>query len=279
MNDFLYVTPPPDGLHHAFASARTRRLRKAGLSTGTAAAAMSVLALLAGSQGTQSLVQQPAPEQPAVSQLVPDDARQVAPRPNQGHAVQVFGTTQRGTPAGRGVMPVSPVTGPVRGTTDRQVLAAPAGAPYRAGSIARTDNDPLPSGDASCAVPTGDVKRATGLCTSAWLGGTSGDQITASICSNSTSLTLLHYRGDNEVDFRITTSKGVEVWRWSRWHPDVSRPHTLGLEARTCTTWTFDWTGVDANGHKLAQGDYTLTATFLPDELAHDRSYQYPFTL
>lgn len=282
MNDFPHVAPPSDGLQRAFADARGRRLRKAGLSTSTVATGLAVLALVAGGQGTQSLVQQPSPQQPAVSRLLPEehDALPSAPRPNQGQSVQDFGTAaqHRGTAAG----PAAPVAGTspagTRPVGKRPAPSTSARPPYRAGAITRYENNPVPS-DTSCAVPS-TVKDATGLCTTAYLtGGANRFSMTGSICSNSTSLTLLHYRGTNEVDVRLTSKSGAEVWRWSRWHPDDTVPHTYGLEARTCTDWTLDWTGVDSQGRRLPKGEYTLQVVFLAKELTTQRVASYPFTL
>jgi hypothetical protein len=69
------------------------------------------------------------------------------------------------------------------------------------------------------------------------------------------------------------------VWRWSRWHPDTASAHTLGLEGRRCTNWTYDWAAVDAQGHKLPKGTYTLQVTFLAKELTAQRLASYSFDI
>lgn len=267
MNDFVSVAPPADGLQRAFADARGRRLRKASLSTGTAAAALSVVALLAGSQGTQSLVQQPAPQQPAVSQLVPDDAHQVSPRLNQGGTVQSFGTTQhRSTGAGQGQTARTEQGSLAVPFRDQHSAARAVGRPYAAGPLTFQDSYNIPY-DTSCAMP-----GTSRLCTYASVTGTAAGtyQFYSEVCNYQPALALLHFPGRNEVDMAIT-QKGHEVWRWSRWHRDDGESHTIGLEGDHCATWTFEWTGVDAQGRKLPKGDYTLSVTFLANELAQQR--------
>jgi hypothetical protein len=275
VNDFPHVAPPPDGLQRAFADARGRRLRSAGLSTSTVAAGLAVLALVAGGQGTQSLVQQPSPEQPAVSQLVPDGQERLpsVPRPNQGHNVQVYDTTQqRGTAAGTGTTGTAQ-SGATRSLPLRDQHASPrgAGSRYVAGPIVRNEHQPNIPTDTTCALPAGNGNGPR-LCTYVYSSSASQPpyQLQAEVCSYQTSLTLLHYLGRNEVDMTIS-QKGHELWRWSRWHPDGGPSHTLGLEANECTQWRFDWTGVDATGRRLPKGTYTLSVTFLANELAGHR--------
>jgi hypothetical protein len=277
VNGFPHVAPPPDGLHRAFADARSRRLRSAGISTSTVAAGLAVLALVAGGQGTQSLVQQPSPEQPAVSRLVPDGKERLpsVPRPNQGQSVQVYGTHQQRTTQATGSSPRGAQQGPVASVPLRDRHAGPRSAspPYVAGPIARQDNYGTYFPDTSCPLPRADTQTAQ-LCAAARYGiqsGSSPYQLQGEVCSAGTSLALLHFAGRNEVDMAITTSKGQEVWRWSTWHPDRAYAHTISVDGGSCTEWLFDWTGVSATGTKLPKGDYTLRVTFLAAELAQQR--------
>ena len=55
--------------------------------------------------------------------------------------------------------------------------------------------------------------------------------------------------------------------------------YTLSLPTGQCTQWTIDWTGVDGSGRRLAPGDYTLTTSFLADELSGVRTQTYGFQL
>jgi hypothetical protein len=278
VNDFPYVAPPPDGLQRAFTDARGRRFRKAGLSTSTVAAGLAVLALVAGGQGTQSLVQQPSPQQPAVSQLVPDDGREQlpsVPRPNQGQNVQVFGThQQRSTSASGGQSDGSQLGGsasaPLR---DQHAAPRSAGRPYVAGPMARQDNYGTYLPDPNCPLPRADTQTAE-LCSYAYYGTQSGPapyRLQGEVCSTGRSLALLHFTGRNEVDMAVTTAKGKEVWRWSTWHPDRAYAHTISVDGGHCTEWVFDWTGVSSQGAKLPKGEYTLRVTFLAAELAQQR--------
>lgn len=276
MKDFPYVAPPADGLHQAMADARGRRLRSAGLTSTAAAGALFTLAVLVGGSGTQSLVQQPAPEQPAVNQVVPGGrdapsraipndgtaARASAGRQGPATSVLTAPSTAQVTPAG---------AGPVSRTSTRSQSG------YAAGPVERFDNNGFTAPDTGCNL-TGDAQDATALCTYAWVSGPPY-QLQGQVCSTRTGLTLLHYAGRNEVDLAVHDAKGVEVWRWSRWHPDTASPHTLGLSAGSCTTWSLDWTAVDATGRALPKGDYTLRATFLADELADRRTSTTEFTL
>lgn len=284
MNELPYVAPPQDGLSRAFADARARRLRKASLSTTSVAAVLSSLALLAGGQGTQSLVQQPAPEQPAVARLLPDRAAPspATGQPNRAAGVQLFGTTQRGSvrAVGGPGTAAQRATGD-RPTTDRHTGARTNGPTYWPGSISRADNQAgfIPT-DTACAVPSRPGEPPQ-LCTAAYVMSTSNTgpyELQAQVCSSRTGLTLLHYPGRNEVDLSVTRGTS-ELWRWSRWHPDDPAAHTIGVEANSCTTWTFSWTGVDAQGRRLPKGEYTLRATFLADELTQQRVATWIFQL
>jgi len=282
VNDFPHVAPSPDGLQRAFADARGRRWRKAGLSTSTVAGGLAVLALVAGGQGTQSLVQQPSPQQPAVSRLVPDGTQPLpsTSRPNQGQGVQVYGSDQQRRLSGGQATGTTP-GGSLRRTSSGTTPGAPAIGPhYAAGPISRSDYETgyLPM-DTTCAVPA-EPNEQPPLCTSANAPYATAApyDLQALVCSYRTGLTLLHYTGRNEVDLKVL-AKGHEVWRWSRWHPDGGSPHTIGVEANSCTAWTFSWTGVDNQGRTLPKGSYTLQATFLAGELAQERTATTTFTI
>jgi hypothetical protein len=111
------------------------------------------------------------------------------------------------------------------------------------------------------------------LCTAALVYQQTGSapyEFQAQVCSSSTTLTLLHFPGRNEVDM-VVMEKGHAVWRWSRWHADGGAAHTIGVEGQSCTSWTFDWTGVDDQGRRLPHGTYTLQVTFLAKELKAQR--------
>lgn len=275
--DFPYVAPPEDGLHRALADARSRRLRSAGLSSTAAAAALCTVAVLMGGAGTQSLVQQPAPEQPAMSRVVPGGGDGAATTPNRARPETRTPGSRPGVPgatpgtASLAANPLGAAAGPVSRTS---TSTRPR---YAAGPVERFDNNGVTAPDTSCNL-TGDAQDTTALCTYAYVTGTPY-QLQAQVCSTRTGLTLLHYPGRNEVDLAVHDSKGKQVWRWSRWHPDSPSPHTLGLSAGSCTTWSFSWTGVDAAGHALPKGDYTLRATFLADELADRRISTGEFTI
>ena len=96
-------------------------------------------------------------------------------------------------------------------------------------------------------------------------------QFYSDICSAKASTTVLHYASSNEVDYAVYRGT-KQVWRWSSWHTATQTPHPLALQTGSCSTWTFNWTGVDAFGNKVAKGDYTLETTFLPAELAGRRT-------
>ena len=266
MNDFPYLAPPEDGLRRAFSDARRRRFRTAGFSTSGVAAAVVLVAALVGGEGTQSLVQQPAPEQPAVTHVVPDGgtANRTAPRPNQAAAAQVGASR----PKAAGYAPAAVLL--PTSTSGQQHRGEARATRYVAGPIDRQDN--LGSIPQPCSIST---SGAAPLCPWANVQG-DGSQANpfvfqAEICSNRTSLTLLHYRGANEVDLVVSRvpAKGlpIEVWRWSATNPDTPRPHTIGLEAASCTDWVFTWTKVTSRGAPLGPGSYQLSARFLADEL------------
>jgi hypothetical protein len=266
MSDFLRVSPPEDGLVAAMATARARRYRKAGASSGFLAASLSCLALLAGSSGTQRLIQEPRPELPAVTGVDRSSDRAVneVTTPNSARTIASFDGHATSRPAGAGddqgllggdVSVVGPAS-PVR--TSRT-----AEKPYSAGAITRVDNDLL---SIPCDVATDR------FCSYASVGDydTSKD-LRAYVCSTYTRGALLGYDTSNEVDFVVKDAKGKERWRWSRWHPPTENPHFLTVETGRCTYWSFTWTAVDASGRKLPQGSYTLEAEFLADELQDQR--------
>lgn len=277
MKDLPHVAPPADGLRQALADARGRRLRSAGLASTAAAGALLTVAVLTGGAGTQSLVQEPAPEQPAVNRIVPGGP-EAPPREDPGISPAARGSAPRRGAAATAVL-TPPLTAPGPsdgpGPVSRTSARSPSG--YAAGPVERFDNNGVTAPDTRCNL-TGDAQDATALCTYAAVSG-APRQLQAQVCSTRTGLTLLHYAGRNEVDLAVHDAKGVEVWRWSRWHPDRASPHTLGLSAGSCTTWSLDWAGVDATGRALPKGDYTLRATFLADELADRRTSTTEFTL
>jgi hypothetical protein len=244
-----------------------------------------VLALVAGGQGTQSLVQQPSPEQPAVSRLVPDGKERLpsVPRPNQGQSVQTFGNDQHRTTAASGDSAAAVQEGTHGSLPLRDQHTGPHSTrpPYVAGPMTRQDNYGTYLPDTSCPLPRADTQTAQ-LCTYASYGTQSGPapyQLRGEVCSTGTSLALLHYAGRNEVDMAVTSSKGQELWRWSTWHPDRSYAHTISVAGGACTDWLFDWTGVSSSGRKLPKGTYTLKVTFLAAELAQQRVKTYPLSI
>lgn len=284
MSDFAYVAPPVDGLRQALADARSRRLRTAGLSSATAGTALVAVLAMLGGTGTQSLVQQPAPEQPAVTQLVPVPAEDQGT--TQNRAGTVSGSTQR-TTSSRTRPSVTQVL--ARDTTDRiqpRGLAGPgtrSTKPYAAGAVVRNDNGVYLPQDPSCNV-TGKAEDATTLCPAAYVYGPSTPpsapyQLYGEVCSTRTGTTTLHYAARNEVDLTVVSKAGTVVWRWSQWHPDGGSPHTIGVVTGGCSSWTYDWTAVDSTGRALPKGDYSLRVTFLATELGGRPPSSHPFTI
>ena len=272
-----HLAPSEDGLRRAFADARRRRFRTAGFSTSGVAAAVLVVSALAGGQATQSLIEQPAPEQPAVTHVVPDRGapHRTAPRLNEAPAGQVAAPprTAQQAPAA--------VALPASRTVERP-QAEPRATRYVAGPIDRQDN--VGSIPQPCNLST---EGSAPLCPWANVTG-DGSQanpftLLGEICSNRTNLTLLHYPGANEVDLVVSRvpAQGLptEVWRWSATNPDTPWPHTIGLEAASCTDWTFTWTAVTSHGARLGPGSYQLSVRFLADELRGVTASPVPFTI
>ena len=285
MTDFPYVAPPEDGLRRAMADARGRRYRKAGLSTSTVAAVLAVAAAIAGGQGTQSLIQQPAPEQPAVTRLVPDGEGPEGTsetRPNQVGSVAGFaGTSAASRTTTRGADAGTSAAAPGGSSSDPAKAAGTAARkPYSPGAIKRSESTVYLPSDPGCNV-TGRTEDATALCpyASAGPGNAAGTyQFYGEVGSTRTSTTSLHFAGRNEVDFAVY--KGAqEVWRWSSWHPDGGVPHTLIIAAGDYCTWSFEWTGVDFTGKRLPAGTYTMRVEFLADELAKRSTLDYDFAV
>ena len=278
MNDFTYVAPPEDGLRQAMVHARARRLRTAGFSTSTLLAAFALLAAIAGGQGTQSLIEQPAPEQPAITTVVPGPVTQDGGTSNSVGAT-TFTTTQSRSVAGSGGTTGTTPSGATGGSAE---TSAPAQVkPYVAGPINTGSSVYVPSTE--CHV-TGNPEDATTLCPSSYVYGQYQSptpylfQLYADVCSTRAGITTLHFPGRNEVDLAVYSGT-TEVWRWSRWHPDGGSAHSVSLATEDCTTWTFDWTGVDAHGMRLPKGDYTLRASFLATELTGRSTPSVTFTV
>ena len=284
MSDFPYVGPPPGGLEAAMTTARRRRLRTAGTTSGLSAMSLLVVALLIGQTGRTTLVQGPHKEVPAVT----TDQRPVAKDRHTQVSVSVEATTtvSGGTvQAGTTISPTDPshtapvapaVAGP---TTGHEGNTAARGTAYAAGPITRADTSysvipcGIGSNDTTATVCTTSTENDNGPTTAP-------HQLYADVCSTDPNPYFLHYAGTSEVDFSVLDPKGREVWRWSRWHPLGPTAHTLTLQTGKCISWTFDWTGVDANGVSLPKGDgYRLKVRFHADELAHNPVPDYAFTL
>lgn len=261
MNALPRVGPPEDGLRLALATARHRRLRAAGTTTSLTAAALSVAVLALGAPGSQTLLQQPAPQRPAVSTIVQGEDG-VAPE------ARTDGPGHLSNPAGAAAHAGDPRPTPSPAPTAEGAVAQPVrpggqGSRYAAGPLTKQENY---LGIPSCPVSTSTQSTMT-LCPSTMVNdyGTSLG-LYADVCSTRTSPTTLHFPGRNEVDFAITR-QGDTVWRWADWHPDGGAPHSRVLETGACTSWTFGWTLVDAQGKRLPKGTYTLRTTFLAEEL------------
>lgn len=274
MTDFPYVGPPSGGLVQAMGAARSRRLRKAGTTSGVSALTLLVVALLAGQTGRTTLVQGPKTEVPAVTTTI----HNVTPK-NPSSTLALGPTTL--TYSSSQAAPTAPRTAdqaPTAVTAPTEHVSrpnTPAGPAYKAGPIQRSDTQlNVPT---SCLDPQVTLCQATSY--SDYGPTDAPHQLTADVCSSDANPVFLHYAGTTEIDFAVVDPKGREVWRWSAWHPLGETPHTLTLQAGDCFTWTFNWTGVDAHGTPLPKGDYSLRVRFRADELAHRAVPDYAFTL
>ena len=143
MSDFPYVGPPPGGLTTAMSTARRRRLRTAGTTSGLSAMSLLVVALLAGQTGRTTLVQGPTKETPAVTteEKTVTKGRQTTVTVSDTSTFTV-GIVPNRTPASpTGSAPAVPrgpaASGPI---SQRQTSALPRSVPYAAGPIQRNDN-------------------------------------------------------------------------------------------------------------------------------------------
>ncbi|HUR14983.1 MAG TPA: hypothetical protein VM097_10890 [Mycobacteriales bacterium] len=281
MSDFPAVAPPPDGLRQAMAAARGRRLRSAGLTSATAGSALVAVLALLGGTGTQSLVQQPAPEQPAVTNLVPGPEGERTGTENTVGAVTSTGGRPRQGVDSRSRSGAATLA---LGTTDtireRSLTSGTSSKPYAAGPLTRDDNGFYVPMGAECNV-TGKPEDATTLCPYAQATPQPTPthfNLYGEVCSTRTNRTTLHYEGRNEVDMAVYQGSTL-LWRWSRWHPDSPAPHTFDLATGACSSWTYAWTGVDAEGRTLPKGDYTLEVTHFAEELAGRNRTRAAFTI
>lgn len=270
MSALPLVGPPEEGLRRAMADARARRLRSAGATAGLSAAVVSLGVLALGGPATQSLVQQPAPERPAISTVVQGDTstRSVPDRPDAAPV------GAEAADAGPSAVP-SPVASALP-----HAAPGPVGPPTR--QVRRYAAGPLTKQSDYLTVPNCAVADAASLCRSVTTYSTSDAstlQLKADVCSTRASTATLHYPGRNEVDFVVRDGRGQVVWQWSTWHPDGGAAHTMTLSTGTCTAWWIDWSMVDARGSRLPKGDYTLTGRYLAEEFAGRRAVTWSFTL
>jgi hypothetical protein len=280
MSDFPYVAPPVDGLRQAMLDARGRRFRTAGFTSASVATALVAVLAVLGGTGTQSLVQQPAPEQPAVTRLVP------GPDEAQGGTDNAVGALSAGADVSAAGLRPAGAGGAAPETRAQQAPLGSSGAgsgdaPRTTTAMRRSQGSPYTIGD-SCPV----AKTTSGklmLCPAASYSQTyddNGNAITnvmdliGSVCSYDTSSVLLHFDTDVEADVAVLDSKGHELWRWSREHVTTADPHTVSLGTGECWDWTTRWTGVDQRGRHLPAGTYTLRATSFARELGSQNTYE-----
>ncbi len=288
MTDFPYICPPTDGLQLAMATARGRRLRKAGFSSGATAFALAVVALLTGSSGQQTLLQ-PTPEIPAVTSVDKVPAGRTTPpvanRLQPGSLTAFGGNGNPGTTLAAGPGPLSAVLGRAPGNDPVASDGRPA-APYRSAVMKRDDGRGLylPT-DFQCTVNNDGTARTSPLCPGAYVrqpgsSGTEAYALETSVCSSDTKPTVLHYPTTREVDLVIYRGTKA-VWHWSRTQAAPrTTPHTLSLDTGYCYGWTTDWNAVDDSGAKLpAASDYRMVATFMADEVSDFSTYEVAFSV
>ncbi len=283
MSDFLMVPPPLDGLHEAMATARRRRYRKASMTTGIGASLALVVPLLLGSSGQAVLIPEPDVNQPAVTT---SDAPTDIALPN--HVTGVPNTAVGSGPGSLTTGPTASVAltasaAPLPqqpATSDRTVSPARQRRPYAAG--------PMKSSGILYTAPTCAVQGSgpqTGLCSENYATEDTDNRgqgigtytLTATLCNVDASDAHLVYDTSNEADF-VISGKGEVQWRWSQWHQVAGGHHSTVLPPGACMEWTFDWTGVDAAGNKVAKGDYTVTTAFLAEGLG-SRTVSSTFTI
>jgi len=279
VNDFPYVAPAPDGLREAMAHARRRRFRTAGFSTSSVAAAMLVVAALAGGQATQSLIQEPAPQQPAVNQLVPVPVDGTTARNNTVGAStgRHSATTPQGTVARGAVDPAASsgsgsVSGTRSGASGRPGRPATTGPMQRAYGSPSIDECPLQKSTEQQAVlcPSGGYSNHWNDAGTAMV----GEDLTGSVCSFDTRNLVLHFDTSLELDLTVLDEHGQALWRWSKENAAEPDQHTLALGTTECWQWTTLWRSVDQSGHRLAAGNYTLRVTSYAKELGKQNVYE-----
>jgi len=283
MTEHPYVAPPVDGLRLAMADARGRRYRSAGLSSATVGTALvAVLAVLGGS-GTQSLVEQPAPEQPAVTQLVPGPAGDQTSRQNTVGAVsstgQITAAGLRPTGADSGITGQAARPDTAARTSSSSFVGPRTTAPMRLapGNPSTIDACPVnktTSGQASLC-PAG-LSRTYDNQGNPLTGAL---DLVTSVCSYDTRALTLHFTTTNEADVAVLDSKRHVLWRWSVEHAPVASPHTLAMGTGDCWEWSTVWAGVNQAGRPLPAGNYTLRLTSYVRELGSQNVVETPLQL
>jgi hypothetical protein len=243
MTDFRPVPPPPDGFARAVSSARRRRLRTAGLSTGLASAGLVVAAVLAGSSGTSSLSQDaPVTDQPTQPSVVTTGTPVADAAAERGTAMA--------TPPGRSPGAVGSSSPTPAGNA---VPRPTSGTSYVAAPISSVHNQ--------LTVPN-CLGGAPPVCMTV---GRTSTGLSAQGCPSETGPVQLHVRDAREVDLWVTQGDRT-VWRWSASHPATGRAHTGRLDSGHCSSWALAWDAVDGQGRKLPAGDYVMHARLLARE-------------
>ena len=272
MGEFPHVGPPTDGLHLAMATARERRLRKAGISSGFTAAALLVVALVAGTSGRSTLVQEPKPDVPAVVSV----DRVPGPAPaRRTTATTPLTLPGAAVPAASAAPSAATPPAPARpGVTTTRPAVPPAG-----GTVSVTE--PMRTGyvsPATAGCPFGGYGPAFCASYSRAADGSS-EVLQATVCSLQASSVDLHFTTDLEVDVLVADRTGRTLWRWSAQNPPSPDPHTLGLDPGECVQWSTTWRVVDAAGRRLAKGDYTIRTTSTASELRGRETVSQPYTV
>lgn len=250
---FTPLPADPDGFTRAVQTARRRRLRTMGMTTGVAGVTTILVATLLTNGGASSLSQ----EEPAATDPTPTSTTLALPSADPARPNAATGGT-------------APTTNPVDGTSSGPTLAPVAGprstsapvegpAPVRGGYVA----GPVMSKQNALDVP--NCLGGPGMC-----GVASHDPnartLDAYLCSSSPDAYTLHYPDAHEVDLTVLSGKDVR-WQWSAFHPAIGAAHTRRLDSGRCTHWWVSYDPVDNQGKALPKGEYVVRATFLAREV------------
>lgn len=270
---YVELPPPPDGFATARREASRRRTRRAiaAVTGGVSAAVVVVVALVVGGSDGVAVLR-PAPVAPATQLPAPGGPTPTAVASGPAATQAVPGSTdgRRGPVQQPPSSPASSTSSSGPSTARRSDIVVVrtqsryTGYPRVCRTGDQANNDTVRPGADWCSDAAATPAKA-------------GEQLSLTLCRDSTTGGTLTYASTHEVDFAVV-DHGTTLWQWSHDNPGSASRHTLSASADGCWVWSLVWPGVTQSGAGAAHGTYTLVATTTADELQGNATAQVPFS-